>query len=256
MTDADPRIADHYDDLAPHWADIADSPHRTDLIYPVFDDVLPALDGSHVLDAGCGAGVYAERLVARGADVTGVDASPEMLAAARERVPEATFHRADLTEGLDSLADGCVDAVVCQHVFSHLPDLRPVLDEFARVLHPGGTLAVSTHNPVHDYVVVRDGDHHSTGDASALDPVIETGAAAPTYDETERFDIRFESADASERATYYRRPVESLLSPLLEAGFTLETVVEPSFDRAERDAPDADDSRDYPPETLCLGATL
>jgi len=282
------RIAAHYDDLAPHWAEIVEASAWRDGLWAAVADLLPAIEGRHVLDAGCGAGVYAEMLAESGADVTGVDVSEAMLAEARERceadrreasmrtadarrsaprsrggeaashgvsrerVPEATFHHADLAGELPLDADS-VDAVLCQHVLSHLPDLSGPFAEFARVLRPGGVLVVSTHNPVHDYVVVRDGEYPAT-DADGLDPGIDTPADAPTYAETERFDILWGSETGSDRGTYYRRPVEGLFTPLLDAGFTVDAVVEPTLENGETGA--GDGSPDLPPDSICLRATL
>lgn len=254
MDTPDERIEDHYDDLAAHWAEIVDSPKRTQLVWPTVDELLPDVDNRHVLDAGCGSGVYTRRLVDRGATVTGVDLSTAMLEEARERVPEATFHEADLAEGLDAIDADSVDVVLCQHVFSHLPNLAGPLDAFARVLRDGGTLVVSTHNPVHDYVIVRDREYPVTGEQAHLDPSVETPPAAPTYAETERFDVTWSAAEASNRGTYYRRPVEGLFAPILDAGFGIDAVVEPTFDEEGTEA--AGDGREYPPDTLCLRVTL
>jgi magnesium-protoporphyrin O-methyltransferase len=69
--------------------------------------------GRTVLDAGCGTGAFARRLVDAGACVTGVDISAREIQAARERVPEATFHEADfygVTEVFDTIV--CLDSLI------------------------------------------------------------------------------------------------------------------------------------------------
>lgn len=253
-----PRIAEHYDDLAAHWADIADSPARRELLWPAIQDLLPPVAGQRVLDVGCGAGIHSAALVERGADVLGVDVSGSMLAEARERVPEATFRQADVGESLGGVAAGSVDVVVCLHVLSHVPDLETPFEEFARVLGPGGTLVCSTHNPVQDYVVVREESYPATGAQTDLDPTVETTPGPSRYDETERFDITWGQGDVANRGTYFRRSIESLFSPLLAAGFDLEDLVEPTPDEAFAEAhPDlAEDLRAHPPGSLCLRASL
>jgi len=252
VDESDERIAAHYDDLAPYWTEIVESSGWRDSLWTTVDALLPDVDGRHVLDAGCGSGVYAAALADRGAEVTGVDVSDAMLAEARERVPAATFHRADLADGLDGLDTDSVDVVLCQHVFSHLPDLEPALAAFARVLADGGVLVVSTHNPVHDYVVVRDGAYPAVGVDDHLDPGIDAPPDAPNYSEVERFDVLWGSETGSNRGTYYRRPVEGLFSPLLDAGFTVESVVEPTLGEAEV----AGGETDLPPDSICLRATV
>jgi ubiquinone/menaquinone biosynthesis C-methylase UbiE len=59
-----------------------------------------------------------------------------MLAQAGIRVPQADFRPGDLHDL--PLADGCRDIVVCALALNHVPALRPVMTEFARVLRPGG----------------------------------------------------------------------------------------------------------------------
>lgn len=71
----------------------------------------------------------------------GVDSSPEMLERARAKVPAGEFHEANLHEL--PLADDSVDLVVCAIALTHVPELAPVLEEFVRVLRPGGHLVVS-----------------------------------------------------------------------------------------------------------------
>ena len=248
------RIAAHYDDLAPHWADIIEASEWRDGLWATVEDMLPDGEGHRVLDAGCGAGVYSAVLADRGVDVIGVDVSEAMLAEARERVPEATFRQTDLSAGLDCLDADSVDVVLCQHVFSHLPDLSTPLAEFARVLSDGGVLVVSTHNPVHDYVLVRDGEYPEAGAPDHLDPGIDAATDAPTYAETERFDIVWGSETGSNRGTYYRRPVQGLFEPLLDAGFTVESVVEPTVDDGGTGA--GEGATDLPPDSICLRATV
>jgi len=102
------------------------------------------------LDAACGTGRFAEFLARRGHQVVGVDSSPDMLAYARWRVPEGTFHVAELDQL--PLPDDSVDVIVCALALVHVPDLQPVLAEFARVLRLGGDLVISD---IHHELVTR-----------------------------------------------------------------------------------------------------
>jgi ubiquinone/menaquinone biosynthesis C-methylase UbiE len=97
------------------------------------------------LDAACGTGRHTAQLVARGHRVVGVDASPEMLAKARARVPDADFRLGDLRRLPVDAAS--VDLVVCALALTHVPDLAPAVDELARVLRPGGRLVLSDFHP-------------------------------------------------------------------------------------------------------------
>ncbi|OAA62889.1 methyltransferase type 12 [Niveomyces insectorum RCEF 264] len=112
---------------------------------------LPAGGGGSVLDVGCGTGRPAASVLAdAGHDVLGIDVSPAMIAAARERVPNARFELADVRTYLAQDTpdkDGLLDAVT---IFFSLiadvtqADIRAVLAGLARRLKPGGTLVFST----------------------------------------------------------------------------------------------------------------
>ena len=103
-----------------------------------------------VLELGSGAGVRSTRLLAERGRLTGVDISREQVRRARERVPGATFVRADFTEL--RLDPESFDAVVSLYVFNHVPqdELGPLLGRVATWLRPGGYLLASfptTDNP-------------------------------------------------------------------------------------------------------------
>jgi SAM-dependent methyltransferase len=112
---------------------------------PVVAEIVDALPAGVALDAACGTGRYAAALSARGHRVLGVDSSPEMLDHARLRVPNARFEVGDLHRL--PVADGVMDLVVCGLALVHVPDLDPVLAEFARVLRPGGHLVIADMHP-------------------------------------------------------------------------------------------------------------
>jgi SAM-dependent methyltransferase len=125
------------------WAPVYDEPGNEllDIEQPVVREVLDGLPVGVALDAACGTGRHAAYLASLGHKVIGVDTSPEMLARARDKVPEGEFYEADLQNV--PLPDGSVDLVVCAIALSHVPDLGPALAEFVRVLRPNGHLVIS-----------------------------------------------------------------------------------------------------------------
>lgn len=111
---------------------------------PAVRELLAPLAAGLAVDAGCGTGRHTAHLADLGHAVVGVDASPEMLLLARERVPEAELRTGDLRAL--PVEDATADVVVCALALSHLPDLGAVA-ELARVLKPGGTLVLSNPHP-------------------------------------------------------------------------------------------------------------
>jgi SAM-dependent methyltransferase len=108
---------------------------------PLVRSILADIKAGRALDAACGTGRYSAFLARLGHRVVGVDGSPDMLAKARPKVPEATFLEGELTALPLPHAD--VDLVVCALALTHVPALGPVLSEFARVLRPGGHVVLS-----------------------------------------------------------------------------------------------------------------
>lgn len=143
-----------YDLFAEEYAD-----HAATSIYnalydrPTVLELLGDVGGLHVLDAGCGPGLYAEELIRRGGHVTAVDSSTRMVALAQDRLADdATVRRHDLTEPLRWADDQSFDVVLMALVIHHLDDRSVVLEEAHRVLRREGRLVVSTHHPMADWL--------------------------------------------------------------------------------------------------------
>jgi SAM-dependent methyltransferase len=102
--------------------------------------------GKRVLDAACGEG-YGSALLAQSAHaVLGLDLSPDAVAHAQARYgsqPNLAFRQADCTR-LEALPDAGFDLIVSFETLEHVHEQERMLDGFARLLAPGGTLLVST----------------------------------------------------------------------------------------------------------------
>ncbi|WP_392675663.1 class I SAM-dependent methyltransferase [Streptomyces sp. LN785] len=198
--------ADVYQDWAPHY----DAPgnQMIDIEQPVVRRLLDGLPAGTALDAACGTGRHTAYLQELGHHVIGVDASPDMLNQARKRLPGVEFHEADLHRL--PLPDNAVDTVVCALALTHVPDLAPVLAEFARVLRPGGDLVIS--------------DAHLL--VSYLRPTL---ARRPGLD------------GRPSLLTEYHRPLSAYLAEALPLGFQVRHCEEPRRPRPSLDPDTAPD---------------
>lgn len=100
--------------------------------------------GLRVLDVGCGDGVLATKLAAAGADVTGLDATPAMLAAAGERAAKAGVSLTLLSGDAEHLPfeTDSFDIIVSVATLCFIEDAATPLREMARCLRPGGRLVL------------------------------------------------------------------------------------------------------------------
>jgi SAM-dependent methyltransferase len=129
------------------WAETYDLPGNPliSVEQPAVWALLGDLPTGRALDAACGTGRHSGRLVELGHDVTGVDASPEMLDVARARVPHARFLEGDLYAL--PLEDGEVDLAVCALALGHCEDLLDPIRELARAVRRGGQIVLSDLHP-------------------------------------------------------------------------------------------------------------
>lgn len=97
-------------------------------------------DGGTVLDVATGTGLVAERLLALGHRVTGLDQSPEMLAVARQRLGD----RVEIVEASATdipFPTASFDHLTFTYLLRYVDDPGATLAELARVVRPGGTIA-------------------------------------------------------------------------------------------------------------------
>ena len=106
---------------------------------------LKPLAGRAALDVGCGAGLLAEPLARLGASVTGLDASPELIAAAGEHAA-AQGLAIDYRAGELVELEGQFELITCMEVIEHVADPAAFVAALAKRLAPDGLLIISTPN--------------------------------------------------------------------------------------------------------------
>jgi SAM-dependent methyltransferase len=231
----EPIALDAYEALAEAYAArVETKPHNAYYERPATLSLLPDVEGKRVLDAGCGPGVYAEWLVNHGAAVVALDVSAKMVSFARERLGNrAEVLRADLARPLDFLEDGSFDVVLSALVLDYARDLGSTFGEFFRVLRPPGHFVFSVGHPFAEFLL------HPTGN----------------YFETELVDYEWTGFGTPISMPSYRRPLGALINPLLETGFGLERILEPTpTERFKEEAPEDYEELSRRPGFLCLRA--
>jgi 2-polyprenyl-6-hydroxyphenyl methylase/3-demethylubiquinone-9 3-methyltransferase len=152
MTNADPAELQKFSDLAHRWWDpnsefkpLHDiNPLRLDYI-----DQKAGLRNKTVADVGCGGGILAESMAARGARVTGIDLSDKALGVARLHLFESgqkVDYRKISAEDLARDAPSAFDVVTCLEMLEHVPDPASTVRACATLVRPGGQVFFSTIN--------------------------------------------------------------------------------------------------------------
>lgn len=224
---------DAYDELAPDYVpELEENPYNAHLSFPATTGLIPEVDGKRVLDAGCGGGAYTAWLLDHGAEVVGLDASEGMLAEARDRLGDrdrVAFHRADLREPLPFEADA-FDGVVSGLALSYVADWGRLFAEFARVCTSGAFVVFCTEHPFNEF---------------------------PLPEASNYFDVEPRVKEWDVEVPYYRRPLERVTGPLLDAGFRLDALTEPRPTEAFAAAwPERYETESKRPVFLCVRATL
>lgn len=155
-----------------------------------------------VLDIGCGEGWLARALIERGAEVTGVDAIPELIAAA-QRLGPGEFRVATYEDIAAGKLDVRVDVAVANFALLGADSVDRLVTTVPRLLAPGGALIIQTLHPV---IAAGDGRYEEGW---------RDGAWA------------IANLDFSDPAPWYFRPLESWVRLLVSSGLRLLEMREP-----------------------------
>jgi ubiquinone/menaquinone biosynthesis C-methylase UbiE len=182
---------------------------------PATLSLLPDVNGKNVLDAGCAAGWYSKWLLDHGASITALDFSPNMIKMTRKRLGDnAEIKQADLNEPLTFIEDTSTDIVLSSLTLHYIKNWELPLSEFSRILKPSGHLVFSVHHPFMDFAVFH----------------------RENYFATELLTDEWDTSAGKVKVQFYRRPLHKIISSILQAGFTIEKLLEPMPTEKFRDA--------------------
>jgi len=107
------------------------------------------LSGRRIVDVGCGGGILAEAMAAKGATVTGIDLAEKPLKVAmlhRMEIGSNVDYRLVSAEDLAAESPGAFDMVTCMEMLEHVPDPPAIVNACAKLVKPGGPVFFSTIN--------------------------------------------------------------------------------------------------------------
>ncbi len=149
---ADTAELQKFSDLAHRWWDPESEFKPLHQINPLRLDWIDdnaRIAGKKVVDIGCGGGILAESMAARGALVTGIDLSEKALGVARLHLFESgqqVDYRHISAEELAASAPASFDVVTCMEMLEHVPDPASTIRACATLVKPGGSVFFSTLN--------------------------------------------------------------------------------------------------------------
>jgi SAM-dependent methyltransferase len=176
-----------------------------------FLSLVPA-PGRLTLDVGCGEGRVTRDLAALGHKVIGVDASETMIAAAREADADGEYVVADAAKL--PFPDADADLVVAFMSLMDVDDMPAAISELARVLEPGGRLALAVVHPLNS---AHELDREHPDDRLVL---------VEDYFDRRRYTDTIERDDVKMTFESRHWTLEDYFDALLAAGFRLEALRE------------------------------
>lgn len=177
------------------------------------DQFLPLVPppGRRTLDVGCGEGRLTRHLASVGHRIVGVDASPTLIAAARDVGPEMDLHVANASSlPFENTSFDRVVSFMCLH---DVDDLDSAVDEIARVLEPGGVACIAIVHPL-----------NSAGRFEKHGRFVIRGS----YLESFRYSDTVQRDDLTMTFESQHRPIGAYVEALAAAGLVVDALREPA----------------------------
>ncbi len=220
-----------YNDIA-QWYDqfLRERPVYTEVILPNLLALVGEVEGEAICDLACGQGWVARELARRGAQVTGLDLAPNLLALAQryeEQEPLGIVYVQGNAQRAEQLSDRQFTGCICVMALINIPDLQATFQSIRRILKPGGWLVFAIPHPCFE-------TPHAQW-TSLPDPEHPLGRIVTGYfDERQWFSSNPDGVRS--RVADYHRMLSTYFNQLAAAGFALDRTLEPgpSARQAER----------------------
>jgi ubiquinone/menaquinone biosynthesis C-methylase UbiE len=185
---------------------------------PYILELVGDVRGKRVLDAGCGGGFYSLRLSEKGAKVSGIDSSREMIKIATDKVSGRMLNVEFMVGDVSDLRfeDNMFDLVLSTLVLMNVKELNKAISELIRVTKDGGDIIISLQHPI------LTAGHWERESGQKLFRKLDDYFTEKEREETweneskERVPVRF-----------YHRSLQAYTQPFLERGCVLTHLVEP-----------------------------
>lgn len=196
------------------------------------------VEGKRVLELGCAGGHATIAFARQGAHAIGVDASHDLVTAARRRAEReevrVELHRADLADLAFVRAD-TIDFVFSAYAFGQVADLSRVFRQVHRVLKTGAPLVFSVPHPAYDMIEETEGDGVRV---------------RRSYFDRQPVDYELDGLPLTD----HHRTISDLVTALVRANFHIDTLLEPEPADASHHSPFWTDAFRWAPRTLVVRA--
>lgn len=118
---------------------------------------------------------------------------------------KAKVIKADLNERLHFIEDESIDVILSSLTLHYIKNWNLVMSEFNRILKRDGQLIISIHHPFMDFTVFN----------------------KENYFLTELLDDEWNTNNGKVKVQFYRRPLSAIITPIIDAGFIIERLLEP-----------------------------
>ncbi|MFW9788850.1 MAG: class I SAM-dependent methyltransferase [Candidatus Thorarchaeota archaeon] len=244
----DEKIRDQWDSNAEAFSGLIageGTPHHRKILNPCVERLLGDVKDKKFLDAGCGEGYLARHYARKGAIVTGIDLSKQLIKVAEELTEKEEVmidYRVDNVCLLESIPNAEFDIVLSNLVLLNVPCLDKAIKEVHRVLKVGGVFVFSIVHPAFNF--------YGPGAWQMGEKNPETHRREGIYFKVDRYfeEIEYErywktkqGNQFPEPISFFHRTLSTYLNSLTTAGFQLVEFAEPQpvnndqfFDRERR----------------------